>query len=250
MDIAIVTGASRGIGAAIAKKLASARIPVALFFKSNAEQANRVLEDIISANGRGIVVPCDVSVKADVERAILTVKQQLGSPSILVNNAGVGGPYHSVEQVSEAEWDWIMDTNLKGMFLLCRQLLPIMRQGGYGRIVNISSVLGLLGSAQSVVYSTSKHAIHGFTKSVAAEWGPYGITCNAICPGYVDEGMGIHEDQVKDHYQRVMRKSPIKRLAQANEIAELVHYLIGPSASYINGSALTIDGGLSSHIGL
>lgn len=174
----------------------------------------------------------------------------MGTTSILVNNAGVGGPYHAIDQVSEEEWDWIMNTNVKSMFLFSKYVLPQMKEQGYGRIINLSSIFGVWGGANSAVYSTSKHAILGLTKSIAAEWGPYGITCNAISPGYVKTEMGIQEEQVTDHLARVLERSPVKAIVGTKDIADMVNYLAGPSGSMINGASFVIDGGLSAHAGI
>ncbi|MBE1446636.1 SDR family NAD(P)-dependent oxidoreductase [Paenibacillus sp. OAS669] len=250
MDIAVVTGAGRGIGAAIAQKLASEKLMVIFIANKSVESAEQKARDIRKHGGQAEVVPCDVTKKEDIEQALRTIERSWGIPSVLINNAGVGGPYHAIDQVSEEEWDWIMNTNIKSMFLFCKYLLPRMKEAGYGRIVNLSSIFGVLGGAQSVAYSTSKHAIIGFTKSIAAEWGPYGITCNALCPGFVDTEMGVQEQQVNNHHARIIEKSPVKRVGTPEEVADLAYYLVGPSSSYVNGASFFIDGGLSAHAGI
>jgi 3-oxoacyl-[acyl-carrier protein] reductase len=250
MDIAVVTGAGRGIGAAITRKLASERLLVVMIVNQSMGLAGELAADIRSAGGRVEIVQCDVSRSSEVDRAVDTITAAWGIPSILVNNAGVGGPYHPVHEVSEEEWDWIMNTNVKSMFMLSKRLLPKMREAGFGRIINMSSIFGHLGGAQSAAYATSKHAILGLTKSIAAEWGPYGITCNAICPGFVSTDMGVQEAQVDNHLLRILDKSPVKRVAAASEVADLVYYLTGASGSFINGSSFIIDGGITAHTGI
>jgi 3-oxoacyl-[acyl-carrier protein] reductase len=248
--IALITGAAGGIGSAIARKLGAERIAVVLLANQSMVQAESIAAEIRQDGGKAISVQCDVTNNAEVENAIAAVVASFGIPSILVNNAGVGGPFHPLDQVSEAEWDWIIDTNVKSMFLFARLLLPMMKANGYGRIVNISSIYGLLGGAQSAVYSASKHAILGLTKSIAAEWGEFGITCNAVCPGFVETVMGVQDQAVHNHLGRILHKSPVKRIAQPEEIAALVNHLIGSTGSFINGATLTIDGGITAHLGV
>jgi 3-oxoacyl-[acyl-carrier protein] reductase len=246
---AIVTGAGNGIGKAIARQLAKQGARVALL-DIVGERALEAAEEIQQDGGSAAGIPCDVSKRLDVDRAVEQVEGMWGTISILVNNAGVGGPFHRADEVSEEEWDWILNTNLKSVYLFCHQLLPKMKEQGYGRIVNIASIQGLFGSAHSSTYVASKHGMIGYTRAIAAEWGEYGITCNAICPGYVDTALGVQTDKIPDYMERVMHKSPVKRIATPDEIAALALHLIGPYGGYINGAALTIDGGITSHVGI
>lgn len=247
---AIVTGAARGIGAATATLLAEQGIAVAVLDVHRAA-AQTVVDQIELAGGYATAIGCDVSQRTDVETAIAITESTWEQPvSVLVNNAGVGGPFHRVDEVSDEEWDWIVGVNLKSVFLFSRNLLPKMRDAGYGRIVNIASIQGLLGSAHSSTYVASKHGMIGYTRTVAAEWGAHGITCNAICPGYVNTALGVQEDAISDYMQRVLEKSPVKRVAEPMEIAALVGHLVGAHGGYINGSAYTIDGGISAHVGI
>ncbi|MCU6796439.1 3-oxoacyl-ACP reductase FabG [Paenibacillus sp. WQ 127069] len=250
MQIAVVTGGGRGIGAAITEKLASENFFVILIVNKSLDPARTIVDNIRSNGGQAEIIQCDVSNGHDIKQTMAAIQDQWGTPSILVNNAGVGGPYHAIDQVSEEEWDWIMNTNVKSMFLFSKYVLPQMKEQGYGRIINLSSIFGVWGGANSAVYSTSKHAILGLTKSIAAEWGPYGITCNAISPGYVKTEMGIQEEQVTDHLARVLERSPVKAIVGTKDIADMVNYLAGPSGSMINGASFVIDGGLSAHAGI
>jgi 3-oxoacyl-[acyl-carrier protein] reductase len=247
--VAIVTGAGNGIGKAIARQLAEHGAKVALLdiARDKAEEAAAEMEDLgLTVTG----IACDVSLRSEVDSAVQTIKERFGTISILVNNAGVGGPFHRADQVSEEEWDWILNTNLKSVYLFCHQLLPDMKQKRYGRILNIASIQGLFGSAHSSTYVASKHGMIGYTKTIAAEWGEFGITCNAICPGYVDTALGVQTDKISDYMERVMHKSPVKRIATPDEIAALAMHILGPYGGYINGSAYTIDGGITSHVGI
>lgn len=248
-QVAIVTGAGRGIGAATAKMLAAQGVKVGVL-DVLAEEAEAVTGQIRKSGGEALAIRCDVGIREDVENAISTIEAQFGTPLVLINNAGVGGPFHRVDQVSDDEWEWIINTNLKSVFLFTRNLLPKMKEQGYGRIVNVASIQGLLGSAHSSTYVASKHGMIGYTKTIAAEWGHHGITCNAVCPGYVDTALGVQTDKISDYMQRVLEKSPVKRVASPDEIAALILHLVGPHGGYINGASYTIDGGISSHVGI
>ena len=248
-QVALISGAGRGIGAATAKMLASEGVAVGVL-DVLLDEAEAVAQQIRDAGYEALALKCDVGQREDVESAISTIEKEFGPITILVNNAGVGGPFHRVDQVSDDEWEWIMNTNLKSVFLFTRNLLPKMKEQGYGRIVNIASVQGLFGSAHSSTYVASKHGMIGYTKTIAAEWGEHGITCNAICPGYVDTALGVQTDKISDYMQRVLAKSPVKRIAKPEEIAALVRHLVGPHGGYINGSSYVIDGGITSHVGI
>jgi 3-oxoacyl-[acyl-carrier protein] reductase len=248
-QVAIITGAGRGIGAATAKMLASEGISVGVLDVLQ-EEAEAVADQIRQAGYEALAIKCDVGKREEVEQAIATIENEFGPITILVNNAGVGGPFHRVDQVSDEEWEWIINTNLKSVFLFTRNLLPKMKEQQYGRIVNIASIQGLFGSAHSSTYVASKHGMIGYTKTIAAEWGEYGITCNAICPGYVDTALGVQTDKISDYMERVMAKSPVKRIAKPEEIAALVRHLVGPHGGYINGASYVIDGGITSHVGI
>ena len=246
--LAIVTGAARGIGLSVVEHLAEAGLTVAMVDIDAAveEGAARLCD-------QGLVVRAyraDVARGEEVRRIIETVNSELGAVQVLVNNAGVGGPFHLAEEVDEAEWDWIMGVNLKAVHFFTSTLLPDMKAAGFGRIVNIASIQGLVGSLRSSTYVASKHGMIGYTKTVAAEAGPHGITCNAICPGYVDTALGIQEDEVDDYRARVLAKSPVPRTAAPAEIARVVLHLVDEKAGYINGASIVVDGGISAHLGI
>jgi 3-oxoacyl-[acyl-carrier protein] reductase len=231
-NVAIVTGAARGIGASIARHLK--------------EQGYRVA----ALDLEGTEYRCDVGQPQSIDAALDEVESKLGTPTVLVNNAGVGGPFHRIDEVSTDEWDWIFSTNVKSVFYFSKLILPKMKALGTGRIVNIASIQGLVGAAQSSTYVASKHAMIGYTRAIAAEWGEYGITCNAVCPGYVDTKMGIQPDQKQDYLKQVLARSPVKRIATPDEIATLVGFLVTPSAAYLNGSVLVADGGITASLGI
>jgi len=248
--IALVTGAGAGIGAAIAKRIAS-RVEAIVLLDLNREAVNMLAKDIHEQTTITVIAHyCDVGNSDLVEQVLSRVKQQVGTPDILINNAGIGGPFHQIDEVSDEEWEMIFNTNVKSIFNFAKRLLPEMKKKNYGRIVNIASVQGYLGAALSSTYVASKHAVIGYTRAIAAEWGNFGITCNAICPGYVDTQMGIQNNAVNEHLKKVVAKTPAGRIAMPDEIASLVDYLISDDASFINGASLTIDGGLTCHVGV
>ena len=143
-----------------------------------------------------------------------------------------------------------MNVNLKAVFLFTSLLLPAMKSSGFGRIINIASIQGLFGSARSSTYVASKHGMIGYTKTIAAEAGPFGVTCNAICPGYVETGMVTQDRTIDQYTQRVLARSPVKRISLPSEIARVVLHLIDDGAGFINGSSIVVDGGLSAHLGI
>lgn len=241
-NLAIVTGASRGIGAAIAEVLVENGFRVALVARDVAALSR--LEAKLGDRARSFV--CDVADEAAVNATLDRIETSLGTPGVIVNNAGVGGPFHRVDEVDTAEWNALFGVNVDGVRHFCRWALPRMKAGGYGRIVNISSIQGLFGGARSSTYAATKHAIIGFSKTLAAEWGAYGITCNAVCPGYIETEMLANADP--ESRKELLRRIPTGRFGSAEEVARLVAFIVGPFGGYINGSALVMDGGLSAHL--
>lgn len=228
MSVALVTGSCGGIGSAILARLKNEGWSVADV-------------DILPEAG----FRCDVSSEDEVKACLARVEAELGAVDLLVNNAGLGGPFHTIDEVALDEWERIMAINVRAPFLLCRQLVPRMASRGGGRVVNIASVQGTRGAARSSTYSTSKHALVGLTRSLAVEWGNRGITCNAICPGYVDTAMGLDEEGNPGITARAMARIPAGRQATPDEVASLVAYLASAEAAYMNGAVLPLDGGFS-----
>jgi 3-oxoacyl-[acyl-carrier protein] reductase len=243
--LAVVTGASRGIGAAISEVLAENGFQVALLAR-DAQALSRLEQKLTASGGRAHAFVCDVADEASVNATLASIETRLGSPGVIVNNAGFGGPFHRADEVSKQEWDTLFGVNVDGVYHLCRWALPRMKAGGYGRIVNISSIQGLFGGAYSSTYAATKHALIGYSKTLAAEWGAYGITCNAVCPGYIDTEMLANADPASR--QALLRRIPAGRFGTPEEVARLVAFLVGPHGGYVNGSALVMDGGLSSHL--
>ncbi len=240
--LAVVTGASRGIGAAIAQVLVANGFQVALLARDEAALAG--LETKLGERARSF--RCDVAHEDSVNATLDRIESSMGLPGVIVNNAGLGGPFHRVDEVDQAEWDALFGVNVEGVRHMCRWALPRMKASGYGRIVNIASLLGLFGGARSSTYAATKHALVGFSKSIAAEWASAGITCNAVCPGYIDTEMLAKADP--ESRESLLRRIPAGRFGSAEEVARLVAFLVGPFGGYINGSTLVMDGGLSAHV--
>ncbi len=239
---AIITGASSGIGAAIAFALSHKNIDVILLAR-NKERLHEVASQITKNGGSCSYQVCDVTKRSDIERVLQAIQPQIiNSKLILINNAGYGGAFQKTNEVSEEEWDAIFNTNIKAPFLFCKYLLPLMKKNGWGRVINIASVYGSVGGALSSAYAASKHALVGYTKSIAAEWGEYNITCNTISPGFTNTQMGADANAAS--YQNIIQQIPLKRQAMPEEIAQLVLFLCNENSSYINGSDILIDGGL------
>jgi 3-oxoacyl-[acyl-carrier protein] reductase len=239
--IALVTGSSRGIGRAIALRLAAEGADVVVNYNANAEAANEVASDINASGARAIVVQADVGLTADVDRLVDQSLKEFGRIDVLVNNAGITRDT-LIMRMSEADWDTVIDTNLKSAFLVTRAVMrPMLRQRG-GRIVNITSISGVIGNAGQANYSASKAGLIGFTRSTAREVASRGITCNAVAAGVIDTEIwqGVPEAAVESLMQLV----PAARKGTPEDIAEAVAFLASDAAAYITGQVLNVDGGL------
>ncbi len=240
--IAIITGASSGIGTAIAFTLAAIDIQVILLAR-NKDKLKEVASQINTAGGSCFYHECDVTKRDNIEATLQSIQPQISNLKlILINNAGYGGPFKRTDELSEEEWDSIFNTNTKAPFLFCKYLLPLMKKSGWGRVINIASIYGSVGGALSAAYAASKHALIGYTKSIAAEWGEWNITCNTVSPGFTNTKMGADTNAVS--YQNILQQIPLKRQATPEEIAQSVLFLCGENSSYINGADIVIDGGL------
>ncbi len=239
--IALVTGSGRGIGRAIALRLAGSGAQVVVNYRANAATAEETVAAIQQDGGRAVAVQADVSVFADAERLVAETLESFGRLDILVNNAGVTRDM-LLATMTEADWDLVLNTNLKGAFNCCRAAIRTMLRQRYGRIVNVSSVAGLAGQAGQVNYSAAKAGLIGLTKALAKEVGPRNITVNAVAPGYVPTDLTA--DLPEDMVEEWMGYAPLRRAGTPEDIAAAVAFLVSPDADYITGQVLSVDGGL------
>ncbi len=238
---AIVTGASRGIGKAIALRLAAAGAKVACVARS-IDKLKETADAITAAGGTAEVHPCDVSDSAAVSMLVEDLAEKWGGLDIVVNNAGITKDT-LIPRMSDEDWDAVIATNLRSVFLFTRAASLVMMRKRSGRIINISSVSGLMGNAGQANYSASKAGVIGLTRTVAQELASRKVTVNAICPGFIASEMTQAMGATLDEF--VKTRIPAKRLGEADEVADAVLYLASDSAAYITGEVLTIDGGLT-----
>ena len=236
-NVALITGASRGIGAACAKKLAALGADIAVIYAGNAEKANEVCTACQALGVRARAYQCDVADFDAVKQTVAAVKAELGSVDILVNSAGITRD-GLVAAMREADFDAVIATNLKGTFNMIRHCSRLFLRAGHGRIVNLSSVAGVAGNAGQANYSASKAGVIGLTKSVARELAPKGITCNAVAPGFVATDMTAALALTDEQLRAAV---PLGRMARPEEIADAVAFLA--QSDYITGQVLCVDGG-------
>ena len=238
---AVVTGASRGIGRAIAIKLATLGVNIVVNYRNSYDAVQEVVKEIQALGARALAVQCDISSFKDVESMMKKSMEEFGSIDILVNNAGITKD-GLLMRMKEEEFDSVIDINLKGAFNCTRHISAIMLKQRSGRIINISSVSGLTGNAGQVNYSSAKAGILGMTKAVAKELAGRGVTCNAVAPGYIQTDMteGL-ADKVKES---IMNAIPLKRLGTPEDVANAVAFLASEEAAYITGQVINVDGGM------
>jgi len=239
--VAFVTGASRGIGAAIAFSLAMAGARVGVNYNTSRESAEKVIEKITHGGGEAFLVEGNVSEEASAGAAVKQVISQCGQIDILVNNAGINRDRLLMRMKIE-DWDEVLDVNLRGTFLCSKLVMPQMIKQRKGRIVNISSVVGLRGNPGQANYAAAKAGLIGFTKAVAREVASRNVTVNAVAPGFITTGMV--EELSEDTQKQILDKIPMGRFGSAEDVSQAVLFLCGDGASYITGQVITIDGGL------
>ena len=238
---ALVTGASRGIGRAVALALAAEGASVALNFAGNVAAAEAVRAEIESAGGKAILVPADVSDENAVEDMVKTVTEAFGSIDILVNNAGITRD-GLLLRMKEEDWDAVLNTNLKGVFYCTKAVAKLMMKKRYGRIVNMASVVGVTGNASQANYAAAKAGVIGFTKAMAKELASRGITVNAIAPGFIRSDMtDVLPDKVKE---AMLAEIPLGRAGEPADVAKAALFLASDQAAYITGQVLKVDGGM------
>jgi 3-oxoacyl-[acyl-carrier protein] reductase len=242
---AIVTGAGRGgrgIGRGIAVALARAGADVAVTVRTNVADAEAVAQAVAELGRKSLAIACDVADSASVEALFAKVKEEWGRVDILVNNAGITRDTLLL-RMSEDDWDAVLDTNLKGAFLCTRAAAKIMLKQKSGRIVNITSINGQVGSPGQANYSASKAGMIGLTKTVAKELASRGITVNAVAPGFIETQMtDFAQGEMRDE---IVKRVPLGRLGSIEDVGAAVAFLASDAASYITGQVLTVDGGLT-----
>ncbi|MBS1252284.1 MAG: 3-oxoacyl-[acyl-carrier-protein] reductase FabG [Anaerolineales bacterium] len=239
--VALVTGSSRGIGRAIAEKLAAQGASVVVNYNTSEGAANEVVESIRANGSQAIAVQADVRDTADAKRLVKAARDEFGSLDILVNNAGTTRDM-LLAMMKEADWDLVLDTNLKGAYNVTKAAVRPMMKQRRGRIVNITSVAGVAGNPGQANYSAAKAGLIGLTKSIAKELGARKITANAVAPGYVPTDLTA--DLPEDLIEQAKELTPLGRLGTVEDVANAVSFLASDEAEFITGQVLRVDGGM------
>lgn len=241
-SVAVVTGASGGIGQACALELASHGVTVVVHYRSNRDGATDTLNRILKAGGRGAIIQADVAKEEETERMFRKIQAAFGGVRILVNNAGMIRDGYAMMMTDDA-FRSVIDTNLTGAFHCTREALRMMMAAGKGSIVNIASTSGITGAAGQVNYSASKGGLIAMTKTLAREYADKGIRVNAVAPGFIETAMIKSNRELYE--QKYMEWIPLRRFGQPEEVASAVAYLASEYASYITGKVLAVDGGMT-----
>lgn len=247
---AVVTGAGNGIGRAIAHALAGAGGSIVVS-DSDAATAQRTAAEIVDRGGRALAATVDISDADAVDAMIAAAVGEFGGIDILVNNAGVGGPMVRLHETAPADFDRVIDVNLRGTYLCTRAALPSLLAGGSGSIVNIASTYGLVAAPRTAAYCATKAAVIHLTKQLAVDYGPDGIRANALCPGYIDtrDGKTFSEAELAASGERqrirdaAAARQPLGRQGDPEEVARAALFLASDAASFVSGAVLTVDGG-------
>lgn len=238
---AIVTGAAKGIGRAIATELAKNGANIVLNYRSSEDKAIELENELISLGVEVLRVKGDISKIEDVENLVNASKGKFGRIDIMVNNAGITKDT-LILRMKEEDFDTVIDVNLKGVFNCLKTITPVMVKQKQGKIINLSSVVGLIGNAGQVNYAASKAGVIGMTKSLAKEVGSRGITVNAVAPGFISTDM---TDVLGEKFKEEAKKGiPLKRLGEPEDVAKVVAFLASENANYVTGQVINVDGGM------
>ncbi|HEY3364766.1 MAG TPA: 3-oxoacyl-[acyl-carrier-protein] reductase [Symbiobacteriaceae bacterium] len=240
--VAIVTGASGALGKAIASALAKEGATVVVNYARNAASAAELVKQLTEAGGAAMAVQADISTAEGAEALVKAALDAYGRVDFLVNNAGITRDM-LLMRMKEEDWDSVLDTNLKGVFLCTKAVTRPMLKARFGRIINIGSVSGLLGVAGQVNYSAAKAGMIGLTRAVARELGSRGVTCNCVVPGAIEAGMLLELGE--EQRQSYLLQIPLERFGKPEDVAATVVFFAGPGAEYITGQTLAVDGGLT-----
>lgn len=242
--VAVVTGGSKGLGKSMGHAFCEAGASVVLCSRSQAAVEAAAAEIAAQSGGRCVGMACDVTDPGQVAGLVASVRERFGAVDIWVNNAGMN-IRHPVEDFPVAEFEQIVDVNLKGVWLCCRAVSPVMKAQGRGSVINVASVLGTIGLAERTAYCSSKFGVVGMTKTLALEWAPFNVRCNALCPGpfLTEINHALLSDPAK--VQAVVGQTALKRWAELREIQGPALYLASDASSYMTGAVLVVDGGWS-----
>ena len=236
---ALITGASRGIGAAIATELAGDGWPVAVNYRSDRDGAERIAAGVAEGGGQAIALEADVSEADAADRLVAAAEEELGQVLVLVNNAGVTADNLSM-RLTDEDWDQVLETNLSAAFRLTKRALGPMMRARFGRIVNIASVVGIRANPGQANYAAAKAGLIALTRTVAVEVARRGVTVNAVAPGMIATELTADLDA-----EAIAAAIPARRIGTPEEVAACVGFLCSPAASYVTGATLTVDGGMS-----
>lgn len=240
--VAIVTGASRGIGREIALTLAESGADVVINYNGNKERAEQVASEVEKLGRKALVIQADVSSSEEVEKLISSTVDYFGKIDILINNAGITRD-NLIIRMKEEDWDKVIDTNLKSVFLLSKSVSRLMMKQKSGKIINISSVVGILGNAGQANYVAAKSGVIGLTKSLARELAPRGINVNAIAPGYIETDM---TDELNEEIKaKISEQIPLMKIGKPKDIANAAKFLVSDDAAYMTGQIIHVDGGMA-----
>lgn len=244
MRKALVTGSSRGIGKAIALELGRRGYAVAVHYVANQAAAQAVADQIAHEGGQAVLLCADLSQSGAAAQLVTQAHAALGGLEVLVNNAGITRDTLLI-RMKDDDWDSVIETNLSAVFRLSREAVKLMMKAKWGRVINISSVVGLLGNPGQANYVAAKAGIIGFTRAVAKEYASRGITVNAIAPGFIESDMTAKLPEAVQ--QEYLKQIPVGRFGKPEEVAKAVAFLASDDAAYINGQTLCVDGGMTPH---